>query len=515
MGVIGHIMAGRGEISISQLDKMMTEAAYGVPTAAGVTVSESTSLRLIPVFACVRLLANTIASLPFPVYRYTTGGGKAKAWDHPLYSILHDAPNSEMSSFDFWSMAVASLELWGNAYAEISRNAIGDVVGLWPLDPSAMKVDRWGDDGRLVYKYYSTNPPKEFRSRDLLHIRGFGSNGITGYGPIALARQGIGLSSALEEYGARFFGNDSTPGGVLSVEGTLKDEGRKALKAAWHEAHQPLEKKHEIAVLDAGAKFQAITVNAQDAQFIESRKFQRGEIAMLFGIPPHMIGDTERATSWGTGIEHQSIGFVMYTLRPRLEMIEQQVMLSLFTPDEQRAFFAEFVVDGLLRGDASTRWETYQKAIQNGIYSPNDVLRLENMNTMGPAGDQRFINGNMRPIEAPYNGRVGGDGQAARLLPIVREAAAGIIRKEIVAIGKVAKRHDGDPSGYLLAIEDFYSSHAAYVSQRLCVGRQAAEKYAGDQHRRLLEFGPDEVYGWMPAQIDELVALALGGNDES
>jgi HK97 family phage portal protein len=513
MGIISTIMAGRGEITISQLDKMMTEAAYGVPTAAGVTVSEQSSLRLIPVFACVRLLANTIASLPFPVYRYTTGGGKRRDWEHPLYPILHDAPNQEMSAFDFWSAIVASLELWGNGYAEISRNYIGDVAALWPLDPACMKPDRWGEDGRLVYKYHvAGGPPKEFRSEDLLHIRGFGSNGITGYGPIALARRGIALADALEEYGARAVANDATPGGVLSVEGTLKDDGRARLKTAWKESHQGPANARDIAVLDAGAKFQPISIPNEDAQYIEQRKYQKTDIATLFGVPPHMIGDTERSTSWGTGIEAQTTGFMVMGLRARLVMIEQQVMLSLFSREERRTHKAEFVVDGLLRGDAATRHETYQKGIQNGYYCINDILRLENMNPIGPEGERRFVNGNMVPIDQAGM-QVARQTPGARVEEIVREAAARIVRKEIAAMGKAAKRWEENEAAWRMEVLSFYATHTDFVAQTLRLERDDAYGYVEQQKDALMVHGPSCMDDWPYRRVDDLVKLALGGND--
>lgn len=514
MGIVTQILAGKGDISLSQLDTWMDQAVSGVPTLAGADVNEENSLNLIPVFACVRLIANTIATLPFPVYLYTTGGGKRRDWEHPLYPILHDSPNPEMTAFDFWAAIVSHLERWGNGYAEIERGYTGQVRALWPLDPARIAPDHWGEDGRVIYKLrLPSGEPKYLHSSLVLHIRGFGSNGITGYGPIALARQGIGLAKALESYGATFFGNDSRPGGVLSVEGVLKKEGRDALKDAWEDAHRGLSQKHRIAVLDAGAKFQATSLPNEDSQFLESRKFQTGEIATLFGVPPHMIGDTDRSTSWGTGIEQQTTGWYITGLRARVVMIEQRVALDLFTPEERRTHKAEFIVDGLLRGDASTRHETYQKGVQNGYYSINDVLRLENRNPIGPEGDRRFVNGNMRPIDELYTTGPRGGLPQGRMHEIVREAAARVVRKEIVAMGKAERRYEGQPEALLAAIEEFYSEHGQYIAESLRVNEEATAVYVVAQKAMMLAGGSVALMAASVNGTDYLVNLALGGND--
>lgn len=515
MSLMGHILAGRGEITIADLDRIMEEAAYGVPTAAGVTVSESNALHLIPVYSCVSLLADTIAMLPCLTYQYTTGGGRRRDWDYPLYPILHDSPNPEMTAFEFWNAAVGHRELWGNAYAEIQTNRYDEVQALWPLDPSKMAPDHWGQDGRLIYKYWLPNgEPKYFHASKILHIRGLGSNGVVGYSPIGLARQALGLTRALEDYGARFFGNDSRPGGVLSVEGTLKKEGREALKQAWEDAHRGLEQKWRIAVLDAGAKWQAVGMPNEDAQFLETRKYQDAQIAKLYRIPPHMIGDTERTTSWGTGIEHMSIGYVTYTLDPRLESIEQRAMLSLMTPAERKARFIEFLVDGLLRADAKTRHEIYAIGRQNGYYNTNDIRRKENSNGIGPAGDRYLVNGNMVPLdEAGRPEQPSSRGAEAQLVRVLGRNADRIIRKESAALGKLARRHEGDQAAFIAAAEQFYGDHSAFVAQTLCVEEAAARGYAQDQLSDLSANGPACMDEWPWRRVDDLVKLALGGND--
>lgn len=361
-------------------------------TASGKTVNERTAMQTTAVYACVRILAETIASLPLNVYR-STDNGKEKATDHQLYYLLHDEPNPEMTSFVFRETLMSHLLLWGNAYAQIIRDGRGKVLALYPLLPDRMTVDRT-TDGRLYYEYRKDTGYVILRPEDILHIPGLGFDGLVGYSPIAMAKNAIGMAIATEEYGSKFFANGASPGGVLEHPGVVKDPAR--IRESWNAVYQGSGNAHRIAVLEEGMKFQSIGIPPEQAQFLETRKFQTEEICRIFRVPPHLVANLDKATF--SNIEHQSISFVVHTIRPWLVRLEQGMNKALLSPYEKGQYFVGFVVDGLLRGDYSSRMQGYAVGIQNGFLSPNDVRALENMNTI-EHGDIYAMNGNMLKLE--------------------------------------------------------------------------------------------------------------------
>lgn len=414
MGILSRALERR--VSVSDLknpEYWLLEAWGGGSTATGKSVSVSGALAFVPVYACVRLLASSIASLPLPVYRRLPGGGKERDSGHPLYALLHDQPNAEMTSCEMRQAMVGHLLLWGNAYANIERDGSGSVVGLWPLRPDQMRVERSPRTGRLLYRYTLPNGEQRILLADeVMHWRGLSSDGQMGYSPITLAREAVGMGLAAEEYAARFFGNDSRPGGVLKHPAKLGPEAAKNLRESWEATHGGLSNRHRVAVLEEGVEWQQIGIPPKDAQFLELRQFQRGEIAMLFGVPPHMIGDTERSTSWGTGIEQQGIGFVTYTLRPWLVAIEQRIKADLFSESDRETWFAEFLVDGLLRGDAQGRAQALAIQRQNGVLNADEWREIENRNPLPDGQGQIFLvnSAMISPAQAGQNG--GDDGEA-------------------------------------------------------------------------------------------------------
>ena len=378
-------------------------------TSSGKTVNERTAMQATAVYACVRILAEAIAGLPLHVYRYRSDGGKEKIPFHPLYYLLHDEPNPEMTSFVFRETLMSHLLLWGNAYAQILRNGRGQPIALYPLLPNKMKVSR-ASNGELVYTYRRDfeesriNPNSGtviLRRDEILHIPGLGFDGLIGYSPIAMAKNAIGMSLATEEYGASFFANGANPGGVLEHPGVIKDIQR--VKDSWNSAYQGSGNAHRIAVLEEGMKFQAIGIPPEQAQFLETRKFQINEIARIFRIPPHMVGDLEKSSF--SNIEQQSLEFVKYTLNPWVVRWEQSLQQSLLLPSEKNSIFIKFNVDGLLRGDYQSRMNGYAVGRQNGWLSANDIRELEDMNRI-PAeegGDLYLVNGNMLPLSQAGN----------------------------------------------------------------------------------------------------------------
>ena len=400
MGIFSGLFKSRDKPSDSTAGSRY--AFYMGGSTSGKVVTERSALQMTAVYSCVRILAEAIAGLPLHVYRYNSDGGKEKAIDHPLYLLLHDEPNPEMSSFVFRETLMTHLLLWGNAYAQIIRNGKGQVVALYPLMPNKMTVDR-DASGQLYYQYMryadevgGKNETVTLSPSDVLHIPGLGFDGLVGYSPIAMAKNAIGLAIATEEYGAKFFANGAAPSGVLEHPGTIKDPQR--VREAWQSQFGGSQNSGKIAVLEEGMKYTPISISPEQAQFLETRKFQINEIARIFRVPPHMVGDLEKSSF--SNIEQQSLEFVKYTLDPWVIRWEQSIMRTLLTPEEKKSYFVKFNLEGLLRGDYQSRMNGYATARQNGWMSANDIRELENLDRI-PAeagGDLYLINGNMLPL---------------------------------------------------------------------------------------------------------------------
>ncbi|HQM02075.1 MAG TPA: phage portal protein [Ruminococcus flavefaciens] len=390
-------------------------------TSSGKPVNEHTAMQMTAVYSCVRILSETLAGLPLHVYKYNDSGGKEKYLKHPLYKLLHDEPNPEMTSFAFRETLMSHLLLWGNAYAQIIRNARGEVIALYPLMPNKMTVDR-DSKGRLFYLYTHTsedtptlgdNSQVYLTPSEVLHIPGLGFDGLIGYSPIAMAKNAVGLAIATEEYGAKFFANGAAPGGVLEHPGTIKDPQK--VKDSWNAAYQGSQNAHRVAVLEEGMKYQPIGISPEQAQFLETRKFQINEIARIFRVPPHMLADLEKSSF--SNIEQQSLEFVKYTLDPWVVRWEQSMCRALLTESEKPTVFIKFNVDGLLRGDYVSRMNGYATARQNGWMSANDIRELENLDRI-PAelgGDLYLINGAMTKLQDAGAFAVNSEANSTRL----------------------------------------------------------------------------------------------------
>jgi len=372
-------------------------------TTSGKSVTERSAMQMTAVYSCVRILAEAVAGLPLHLYRYNDDGGKEKAIDHPLYRLLHDEPNPEMSSFVFRETLMTHLLLWGNAYAQVIRNGKNEVVALYPLMPNKMSVDRDGS-GQLYYSYYRGTDEairdKEhtviLKPTDVLHIPGLGFDGLVGYSPIAMAKNAIGMAIACEEFGARFFANGAAPSGVLEHPGTIRDPSR--LRETWQSQFGGASNSGKVAILEEGMKYTPISISPEQAQFLETRKFQINEIARIFRVPPHMVGDLEKSSF--SNIEQQSLEFVKYTLDPWVIRWEQSLQRALLNFSEKEKYFFKFNLEGLLRGDYQSRMNGYAIGRQNGWMSANDIRELENLDRI-PAeegGDLYLINGNMLPM---------------------------------------------------------------------------------------------------------------------
>lgn len=366
---------------------------------SGVRVDELRAMQTSAVYACVKILSETIASLPLHLYKKGKDGRNELAEQHPLFSCLYEMPNEEMTSFEFREMMMTSALLWGNGYARIIRRQ-GHVKELWYLKPQNMTVERDTQTGKIKYTYTDdvTNETFVYKPNQIFHLKGLSYDGVKGISPIAQVREAVGLALATEEYGAKFFGNGARPGGVLEHPGILKDPEK--LRESWNRVYQGTKNSHKVAVLEEGMKYHSIGIAPEDAQFLETRKYQVNEICRIFRVPPHLVGDLERATF--SNIEHQSIEFVQHTIRPWIVRWEQAISRLLLDDSERLLYFARFNVDGLMRGDYKSRMEGYAIGRQNGWLSINDIRRLEDM-ALVPAeqgGDDYLVNGSMIAAKA-------------------------------------------------------------------------------------------------------------------
>ena len=381
-------------------------------STSGERVDEKSAMQIATVYACVRLLAESVASLPLHLYHITSDkGGKEKARDHPLYRILNRQANPEMTSFSFRESMMVQLLLWGNAYAQIVRDGKNGVLGLYPLLPENVEIDR-DDGGNLYYIYhaYTDEVPGEnnkdivFKREEILHIPGLGFNGLVGFSPIAMMKNALGTTRAVERYGSSFFRNGAQPSGVLEHPGVLKNPER--IRQNWSDVYGGAGNAHKVAVLEEGMSYKPISLPPEDSQFLSTREFDVEEICRIFRVPPHLVQDLKRSTF--NNIEHQGISFVQYTLMPWLERFEQAIIKDVLVDTEQDEYFPKFNVDGLLRGDYKSRMEGYAVGFSNGFLSPNDIRKLENMDPI-PDGDVYVANGSyvlLKDIGAAYREQI-------------------------------------------------------------------------------------------------------------
>lgn len=347
---------------------------------SGERVTERGSLELSPVWACVNLIAGTTGSLPCMVYRTDAGGGRQVARDHWAYRLLHDSPNAEQTAVDFWEGLAASIELKGNALAEIVRSDDGRrVVALNPVGWDGVGVSR-DRNGALVYRWGGQD-----RSADqVLHVRGFGGDARGGLSTLGYARQTLGLASAIEKSAGTTFGNGVRPSGVLSFKDWLDAEKRGLARERLDNDYRGAASSGKPLILEGGIEWKQLSINPDDAQMLESRGMSVEEICRFFGVPPIMVGHGEKTSSWGTGVQEVTLGFVKYTLRRRLKRIEQAVEKQLLLPvDRAAGLTVEFNLEGLLRGDSAARATFYTSAIGDtqkpGWMVRNEVRRLENL----------------------------------------------------------------------------------------------------------------------------------------
>lgn len=463
----------------------------GRKAATGRRVNEDKALTFSAVWAAVAMISGHVGTLPLKLYRRLDNGGKTEERGHPTWGILHDRPNREMVSTTFREALQGHLLLRGNAYAEIETNGAGEVAGVWPLHPDRTHLKRTSS-GQPFYEVETSGAPRRIHFENVWHIPGLGFDGRRGYSVIRMARESIALGLAPEEYAARFYGNNSRPAGILTSERGLSDTAMRRLKKSWEKVQGGLDNAHRVAVLEDGIQWQQIGMTAEDAEFMDTRKFQVREIARWFNIPPHKIRDLDNATF--TNIEAQNIEFVVDTLTTWLVRWEQTANWKLLTPREREAgLFVEFSVDGLLRGDTEKRGQWYRERFNTGSITPNEIRGLENQNPI-PGGDRAFVQVNMIPLDqamslstqdrvdlllaeqgvAPSRPQESAPEARARprearspaervnlrqrFLPALTDAAFRVVSREIADVRTHADRlaSGGDPSAFMSWLQEYY-----------------------------------------------------------
>ncbi len=506
-------------------------------SSGGGGVSEEGAMRLSAVYACVRVLAETVAALPLIVYERQERG-KRRATETSLYTLLHDAPNPLMTAFEWRETLMGHLALWGNAYCEIEYSNGGEILALWPLRPDLMEDIRRGSQG-LTYVYRLPDGKQQILPGErVFHVRGLSPDGVRGYSPVAdFSRRLVGMGLAVEAYGSAFFGNGARPGGVLQHPGKLSDEAYDNLRSSWGARHEGVSNAHRVAILEEGMTFQAVGVPPEEAQFLESMKFNRTQIASIFRVPPHMIGDLERATF--SNIEQQSIEFKTYTMEPWLVRWQQAINARLMSEIERPRYFAEFLADALLRGDTVSRYQAHSIGRQNGWLSANDIREMENMNPVD-GGDVYLIPLNMVPAdgatvapvvetpdeEAPdatdeertflrngvevrateYNAAAARHRLQVAYLPLYEDVAGRVVRREANDITNAAKRllGKGKPAEFDEWLERFWVEDEAFTRKAYApLVRSYAAQIAELTQRETGQEAKGSVDGFTDAYLDE------------
>lgn len=480
-------------------------------TSAGMRVSGDTALRLSAVYGCVRVLAETMACLPFCMYKPRAGGqGQDPVTDHWLYRLIAKRPNDWQTPFEWIEMLAGHLALRGNCYNLIIANRRGEIEQLIPQHPDRVRMELL-DNGsfRYVVKDRAGNETRYARG-EIWHVRGLSSDGYMGMNPVAIARETIGLGLAAQDYGARFFANDAKPfGGWIEFAGSFKDKAAKdTFRESWQNA-QGGENRGKMAVLENGMKYHEIGLNNKDAQFLEARQFQVPEICRLFRVPPHMVADLSRSTN--NNIEWQSLEFVKFTMTPWVERWESSIEYSLLPEDDELE--VEFDFDNLERGDMKTRGDFYASAISAGGWmTRNEARGKEKLNPLDGL-DEPLEPMNMKganepdPAPAPpltpgQDAAPADDGSDARLRAMIAAAAQRVVRKEAAATAKLWSKNP-ELVAFNAAVATFYSEHAVFVAEVMVIDPARARQWCDQQCDALMDARD-------PAKVIEALAKSDG-----
>ena len=450
------------------------------------TPSVQASLSQAAVWACVRVLSETVASLPLITYRTTSDGGRERATDAPIYNLLHRRPNPELTAFEMEELLTSHCATWGNGYAYLDLANNGQVREMWPLRPDRMTVRR-GQDGALVYPYMlPSGEVRVLQAWQVHHRRGLSSDGIVGYSPVRVAMLAVALSMATEEFGARFFSQGARPGYFLSYPGVLKDDAFARLQKRFNN-QGGLSNAHKVQILEEGMKAETVGIPPDEAQFLQTRIFQAQEIARIFRMPPHKIGLLENATF--SNIEHQAIEFVTDTIRPWVRRFEAAIWRDLLTEGDRQSLYAEYLLEGILRGDTATRYQAYAIGRQWGWLSVNDIRRMENQDPVA-GGDIYLQPMNMVEAGAPDATTGGTDDAAQRsavtwVAPLVEDAARRILRREAQDMrAQGARMLRSHPERFEAWLGEYYDGLIDEAGQMLAPTVAAAARAGGRNETR-------------------------------
>ena len=502
MGILTELLRPRTQayINSNPSDERNWSAGASGISSSGMYVTPESALQASPVWACVRLLAETLAMLPVIMYRRLADGGKERAPEHPLYGLLHDAPNSGQTAFAFKRLEMVHALLYGNAYAEIVPGPRGPVDGLTSIHPSMVRVEVLPGGGVRYKVRRADGTERVVLDEDMFHLAGLSANGVEGLSLVQYARESIGLQLAAEGYAARFYSQNARPGGVLETDKKLDLDDAEKLRNSWQKAHAGLGNAHSVAVLEQGVTWKQIGMTNEDAQLIAQLDWSAADVARFFNVPLHMIQLMTKTTSWGSGIEEMSMEFVTYSLLPWIRNWEDTIRKDLIVAN--RTYFAEFLLEGLLRGKLADRYSAYSVGRMNGWLNVNEIRRLENMNPIGPEGDTYLQALNMTPV-----GTVPTSSTGAHYALLLQEAAARIVRKEIAAMERAHNRCGGQPEPWEAAVAGFYGEHAHFVATTLHIPLEAAEGYARAGAAALVAGGIEAAIDWEATRTAALVAL--------
>jgi len=514
-------------------------------TSSGVSVTPEVAMRLGVFYDLVRILAEDVAKLPLFLYRRLTPRGKAVAKEHPLYDLIHRAPNPYMTSFELRETVTAHMVAWGNGYIFKEQTSQGRVAALWPLRPDRMKRLKKTVDGRdvPVFEYaFPTGLTERISAERIIHLRGLSFDGEMGYNLHSQARESIGLAVAAERHASSFFANDATPRTILKHPKTLKEDARKNLRESWEDRFRGVDRHHLIAILEEDMDVKTIGIDPEKALLIASREFSVEDMCRWVRMPPHKVGHLKRSTF--SNIEHQALEYVVDTLLPWNIRWEQRLGADLLTEREKGEYFFEHKVEGLLRGDFKARMDGYRVGREIGLYTVNDLLELENRNPIGAEGDVRHVPWNWTvlstsPPPAKGSGTATDDGRTAKLLrklerrqnedgdelsdvdrrlvdlrirlrdrfrPLIREGAQAVVNREAADIGRAAKKLLArDAEDFRTWLAEFYRDHPAFIREKLlpmllayaCALGDLGEDHMGEEidEARLEEFVEDYLAG--------------------
>ncbi|HVK23226.1 MAG TPA: phage portal protein [Actinokineospora sp.] len=444
--------------SLTDPQPWMQEMFGGGSTSSGIFVNQDTAMHYAPFFAGVQVISSDIGSLPLPLYE-RLDRGKRRADDHPLYEVLHDQANDFMSAMDLRETLTGHALTWGLGCAYIERTSGGHVESLWPLRPDQVRPRLVGDGrrSRLVYVHTPHDGPQSVLLPDeVLAVHGLGSDGVRGYSLVRMARQSIGLGLATEAFGSAWFGNGSRPSGVLQHPGTVSEPARLRMKTDWDNLHRGVDRAHRVAILEEGVSWHQIGIPPEDAQFLETRRFQVTEMARWLRLPPHKIGDLENASF--NNIEWSSMEYVTESLRSWLVRWEQAIRMRLLTKAERRRYFAEHIVEALLRGDIKSRYEAYAIGRNWGWLSADDVRDKENENPLPNGKGTIYLQplnmveagatlDEVEPARLSHARALRGRGTAARkriaaaFAPLFADADARLAKLERAEVAALVRKH--------------------------------------------------------------------------